>query len=305
MDQYMQDIPLNLAVSAFNGTSFSPEKRGESYRNDYAKTLSGDYETLRQHAEKGGTVAMLEEEFARYRDGYGKRYRAWLASHGRCISSMITGPSNFPTRMAEKRSNVEHKRMGECIAFRESALKAAIRNLRPDLRPIMAGDDNAVTRLQAEIDKAEAMQARMKAINAAHKKFQKDPAILDVLDLSDDDRRIIRNYKPAYSWEPHPFAPYELSNLSANIRRMKERFTQISTAKATPATEMQGDGVRIEDCPADNRIRLFFEGKPEAEIRDKLKRGGFRWAPSIGAWQAYRNHNAMNLAKSFAEAVAV
>lgn len=146
MEQYLQDIPLSLAVYAFNGTSFSPEKRGESYRNDYAKTLSGDYETLRQHAEKGGTVAMLEEEFARYRDGYGKRYRAWLASHGRCISSMITGPSNFPTRMAEKRNNVAHKRMGECIAFRESSLKAAIRNLRPDLRPIMAGYDNAMLR---------------------------------------------------------------------------------------------------------------------------------------------------------------
>jgi hypothetical protein len=42
MEQYMQDIPLNLAVSAFNGTSFNPEKRGESYRNDYAKTLAGD-----------------------------------------------------------------------------------------------------------------------------------------------------------------------------------------------------------------------------------------------------------------------
>ena len=31
------------------------------------------------------------------------------------------------------------------------------------------------------------------------------------------------------------------------------------------------------------RIQLFFEGKPEPEVRDILKSNGFRWAPSVGA----------------------
>ena len=39
------------------------------------------------------------------------------------------------------------------------------------------------------------------------------------------------------------------------------------------------------------RIQLFFEGKPEPEVRDILKSNGFRWAPSVGAWQRQLNNN--------------
>lgn len=300
--QFVYDIPRDLAVAAFNGTSMDPERRGESYRNDYATTMAHDYEKMRVNAEKGGTLDMLADEFARYREGYAKRYRAFLNSHSRCISSFITGPSNFPTRRAEKRNAVADNRMRELIEFRSKGLNAAIRNLRPDLRPIMAGDSDAVSRLKEELAKLESMQARMKSINTAHKKFQKDPAILDVLDLSDSDREMIRNYKPAYSWEPHPFAPYQLTNNNANIRRVKDRIEQLSKAKETSDTVIEGDGVRLEDSPADNRIRLFFPGKPSDEVRTTLKKSGFRWSPTIGAWQAYRNHNAMDVAKSFVSA---
>lgn len=298
---YANDIPLSLAVSAFSGVSMSPERRGESTRTEYAQQLEQDYATLTAHAIKGGTLELLEEEFSRFREGCAKRQRAYLASSSRCISSFITGPSNFPVRRAQKRNDVAHKRLTELIEGRERTLKAIIRNLRPDLRPIMSGDSDAIQRLQDELSKLEADQARMKAINTAHKKFQKDPAIIDVLDLSDSDRRIIRNYKPAYSWEPHPFAPYELTNNNANIRRIKERIAGLSITKATPETVTETDGLRIEDCPADNRIRLFFDGKPDADIRGRLKSNGFRWTPSIGAWQAYRNSNSLSIAQSFSK----
>jgi hypothetical protein len=34
-------------------------------------------------------------------------------------------------------------------------------------------------------------------------------------------------------------------------------------------------------------------------VRTKLRTHGFRWAPTLGAWQAYRNHNTLQLAGSF------
>ena len=34
-----------------------------------------------------------------------------------------------------------------------------------------------------------------------------------------------------------------------------------------------------------------LEGKPEPEVRDILKSNGFRWAPSVGAWQRQLNNN--------------
>ena len=37
---------------------------------------------------------------------------------------------------------------------------------------------------------------------------------------------------------------------------------------------------------------MFFDGKPEADARQQLKEHGFRWAPSVGAWQRLLNDNA-------------
>ena len=32
----------------------------------------------------------------------------------------------------------------------------------------------------------------------------------------------------------------------------------------------------------------------------RLKGAGFRWTPSLGCWQAYRNHRALSVAKAIA-----
>ena len=297
--EFINDLPLQMAINAFSGTSFSPEKRGASHRNDYAATLEADYADLLKHAEKGGTLDLLEAEFSRFRAGYGSRYRAWLSSHSRCLSTMITGPSNFPTARNNKRNDIEHRRFGELRDFHGYGKRAAIRNLRPDLRPIMAGDADAIERLEAELHTLESRQARMKAINNAHKAYTKKPESLLDADLSEQEKAGIRAYVPGYSWEPHPNPPYRLTNNSANVRRVTKRIEQLKRMKALPTKEFQGDGVRVEDCPTDNRVRLFFDGKPDEAIRSNLKKHGFRWSPTIGAWQAYRNSNSMPVAQSF------
>lgn len=46
------------------------------------------------------------------------------------------------------------------------------------------------------------------------------------------------------------------------------------------------DGGRVEANKADNRLQVFFDGKPDEAARDELKANGFRWAPSVGAMAA-------------------
>lgn len=303
MSKYAADIPMALAVSAFSGTSFSPEKRGASAVSGYSAELEGVYETLRQHAEKGGTMAQLDEEFERLRAGFRARYTAWLSSASRVMSWMITGPSNFPVRRNEKRCNVERRRLEDLVEFKARAMKAAIRNLRPDLRPIMAGDADAIDRLEAEIRKAERVQERMKAANAAirkHAKAGRDAQIAALIEQGFSDARAAVLLEPDCCGRIG-FADYETKNNGANIRRMKERLEQITRAKATPDTEATGaSGITLQDCPAENRVRLTFPGKPAEEIRAKLKKNGFRWTPSLGVWQAYRNTWSLQLARELA-----
>ena len=93
------------------------------------------------------------------------------------------------------------------------------------------------------------------------------------------------------------YPDYALKNNGAEIRRLKARAAVVQVAQETPATEVQGANARIEDAPADNRVRLFFPGKPDDKVRGKLKANGFRWTPSLGCWQAYRNLRALDMAR--------
>lgn len=41
---------------------------------------------------------------------------------------------------------------------------------------------------------------------------------------------------------------------------------------------------RVERDMNSNRINLYFDGKPEEEVRRVLKSNGFRWSPSYSCW---------------------
>ncbi len=285
---FENDIPTAAGYAAYSGISFSPERRAEQTRAEYAGTLAADLENLEKLATTDEKRATLAEEFARYREGYRRRYLIWLSAKSRCLSTMITGPSNFPVARNEKRNRTEDRRFTDLKEYRERALKAIRRELCPEDRPIMAGDADAVARLGDKLKGLEERQARYKAINAAHIKFLKNPASLDALTLSEEEKALIRRYVPPYSWEPHPIAPFQFSNLSAQIRNERARLGALERNKAQAPQEIQGEAARYEDSPAENRVRLFFPGKPAREVIDRLKKCGFRWTPSLGCWQAYR-----------------
>lgn len=269
---FENDIPMQAAQDAHRGTSFSPERRGEQEREAYGNTMRGDWSTLYELANTEEKRAALVGEFARYRAGYKARTLAELASKSRCMSTMIAGPANFNVRRAEKQNESAHNRLRELIEFRERALKAIRRTLCPEEAPIMTGDADAGERLAEKIRAAESDRDMMKGANAEARRLK----------------------------QPQPFPSYKFTNLGANIRRMKERAAHIEKLKAIPAATRQGSAARVEDAPQDNRIRLFFPGKPAEDVRAELKRRGFRWTPSLGCWQAYRNYSAMEAARKLA-----
>lgn len=297
---YGADIPPELARAAHAGTSFDPERRGDQERAEYAATLERDLTNLMRLATTPEKRNTLAAEFERYRGGLRARWLKTLSARSRCLSTMIAGPSNFPARRMQKRSDVADRRWTELSEFRERALAAIRKALTPELAPIMSGDADAVERLRAKIAKEEELHALMVRVNAAHKEFLKDPATLEASDLADSLKARIRAYVPAYSWEPHPFAPFELTNSGANIRRLKARLELVARAKAEPGSAAEGSAARVEDCPADNRVRVFFPGKPGEDVRSTLKGGGFRWTPTLGCWQAYRHPHTLALARRVA-----
>jgi hypothetical protein len=299
----MLNIPVSLARAAYGGVSFSPERRGDSAIAGYESEVAADVAKMREQAAKGGTLDLVEDEIARYVAGYRQRAVAYLNSSARCVSWMIAGPSNFPVRRMQKRNDVAHKRMNDLSEFRERAMKAALRNLRPDLRPIMSGDSDAVQRLEAEIAQLEVERAKMKAANATIRKFKKGGAeaqVAALVAMGYSEGAAGRMLKPDCCGRVG-FADYEISNSGANLRRMQQRLEGLKAAKAAPVVEKESEsGIRLEDDPPANRVRLIFPGKPDEAVRSKLKSSGFRWAPSAGAWQAYRNYRTLAIAQEMA-----
>jgi len=174
------------------------------------------------------------------------------------------------------RAGVESERMAvrheRAAATLESRLK----------RNIFSDDENAAEQLQKRIADRERLAERMKFVNKAHAKFAKTGAMPE--GVSEAEAEKIRNYKPTYSWEPHPYPPYALSNLRQQIAADRKRLALVEQmAKRAAAAVAATDGVLIE---GDAFVRVTFAEKPAREILNDLKANGFRW--SGGSWVGYR-----------------
>lgn len=101
--------------------------------------------------------------------------------------------------------------------------------------PISSDDPQAPEKLQARIDSAQMFQDDMKAINKAHRLWVKKPegktTLKAMAELSDKQQQFVKDYRPKFSWEPHPFPPYMLQNNNANISRMQKRLKTLARVR--------------------------------------------------------------------------
>jgi hypothetical protein len=93
------------------------------------------------------------------------------------------------------------------------------------------------------------------------------------------------------------FPRFETANSRANIKRMKDRVAQLERERNETTAEIEVGGITIKDNVEDNRVQIFYPGKPDEDTRKQLKSRGFKWSPSVGAWQRMRSRDALHYAK--------
>lgn len=287
------DIPMATAVGAYDRTSHSPERRGASARRGYVQALVSAWRLgVAAAGDNPEALARVTEIFRDLVAGYRSRTLAALSAHSRVASSMIVGPANFPVRAMQKRSETADRRAEEAADF----LKAGIAKMQKAARgPVDNSPDSELQRIQANIAEREKAQERMKAANAAVRKG--DDAALQAMGFT--DRQIAELKTPDFAGR-RGFADYALTNNNAEIRRLRQRLAdaeaRVAAAAAGPTERTEG-GVRIVEDAQDDRLRLFFPGKPADAVREALKSSGFRWSPMAGAWQRGLTDNARRAAK--------
>lgn len=163
---------------------------------------------------------------------------------------------------------------------------------------ISSDDPEACDKLAVKIAEAEKLQETMREFNKAMRKGDN----ARMLELLGTQARVDKMLEPDFCGRKG-FADYQLQNNNANIRRMKERQAQLAKRANDEETEREINGVRIVENVDENRLQMFFDGKPSEVIRKELKGSGFRWSPMAGAWQRHRSSSATWNAERIAKLV--
>ena len=284
---YYYSINEGAARRAKEMNSFSDYKPGSAtaeYRHYVDKAFA-----LAQEQKKR-VDPMYHEKIDSLLDTYARKLAANV-NHGyeidaRVPSILIAGGSNFPVRQKEKQNAARDSNMQEWQYIQ--GLLDKIRST--GMGGIRQDDPQAIPKLQKKLAGLEKAQETMKAVNAYYRKH----GTLDGCPhLSPENLESLKaDMASGWHYEKKPFQSWELSNNNAEIRRVRQRIESLTRANEVAYVGWEFDGGHVEANRDQGRLQVFFDGKPEADARQQLKENGFRWAPSVGAWQRLLNDNA-------------
>jgi len=275
---YTQHKHYEAAKRAYYATSFSPDKRAESECSFYDEIMQ-EFESL-------GVSEEGKQKFERF-------FTLSLYVKSRCMSSMITGPANFPIRRAENANNRDKKVSDEMLAYIARVRKAVDKqnNQEKYAIAIRSDDENAVDKLKKKMAKLEKAQEQMKACNKIIKD-KKDNKIERLAEILGTKQRAEELMQPDWCGRIG-FASFDLTNNNAAIKVTKNRIEQLEKAATLETKEIEIAGVKVVQNAELMRIQFFFDEKPERAVIDLMKKRGFKWSPSNVCWQRLWNNNAI------------
>ena len=266
-----------MARRANNAYSFSDYRDGSAtaeYRQmvDEAAALAERCKQGRGEAAAAKIDALLDRYARRLADNINARNRNTAS----CPSVMIAGPANFPTRKKDRQNAREDSLMREYQEIQHILHQIRITGTGG----IQSGDPEAVRQLEEKLARLEKDHSAMKAANAYYRKHK---TLDGCPGLTPELARQVNSFRADGA---APFSGYPMQLSLANIKRTRQRLEELKAAKsAAPVEQETPAGVVYREDPDAMRVQLVFSGKPDADTRALLKSNGFRWSPSVGAWQ--------------------
>lgn len=205
-----------------------------------------------------------------------------------CPSVMISGAGNFPVKKKEKQVAAWDKNHEFYLEIQKIPEK--IKNILSGKAVIKSGDEDAIERLEEKLESLRELQEEMKRANKAIrlKDISKGDQALKQMGYSEE--QIVELRKPDFCGRIG-FPDYALQNNNANIHRVEKRLNALKNAKSQGSVEKKAAFFKIVENTEIMRLQLFFDEKPESNVRDVLKSNGFRWSPKNSCWQRQLNNN--------------
>jgi hypothetical protein len=292
-----------LADRSHAGTSYDPERRAEQEIAQFVSNVQAVYDHLSAHAKSEAQKAFLAQEMMLFQTGYVAKYNDYLTAKSRCFSVMITGASGFNNRAHDKANSAEDRRYEDMQEFKSRSEKAILRELKKMAVEEAGGE---LTVLERSIKKAEELQEKMKTCNAIIRKkpmpeAEKVKAIMTATGWEESTARKV--LEPDFAGR-QGFS-FQLTNGSANIRRMKQRLVEMQAKEnnPTPTTSQEFPGGCIVDDLELDRVCIFHDQKPAHEVIQALKAEGWHWSPKAMAWMRKRTPQAIESARCIASTI--
>lgn len=299
----IDETTARIAWEGIHMADYKPGQATEEWRGMCADASKAATEAMERVPER-------RDEIERIYNRYADRAAAYINERNRidamCPSVLIVGGANFPTR----KKNAQNARM-DAFYKKDWGFDKLLRKLRAigtEREAVKSNDTSAIDKLRAKLAKREERQQHMKAVNAAIrlKNQSKGNERLHELGYDDDQINDLRTGANDFCGRPG-FPPYMLQNNNAEIRRIKKRIETLEREKEAAAqgnnehdATINNEYCKVVENADDMRLQIFFDEKPSADTRQQVKRAGFRWAPSIGAWQRQLTNNARHSLRQIA-----
>lgn len=206
-----------------------------------------------------------------------------------CPSVMISGAGNFPVKKKEKQNQAWDRN----YQFYQDTQKILdkMKSILNGKDIIKSGDEDAIERLEEKLETLKESQDMMKAVNKAVRMKDLEKGNEQLRNMGYSDVQITEFRKPDFCGRIG-FPDYALQNNNANIHRIEDRLKSLKAVKEQGSQESENQFFKVVENTEIMRLQLFFDGKPQSEVREILKRNGFKWAPSQSAWQRQLTSNA-------------
>jgi hypothetical protein len=161
---------------------------------------------------------------------------------------------------------------------------------------VSSDDPEAIVKLKEKLGKLEKLRDRMVEINKELRASKDDAGVAARTGLKVEQ---VASLRQPDELGRVGFPSYKLTNTGSEIRRLKARIEELGRKAERVAPEPETVGP-VKIAEEDNRLRIFFPGKPSEDFRRRLKGAGFRFSPTEGAWQRMPSAWVWSMARQFA-----
>lgn len=162
---------------------------------------------------------------------------------------------------------------------------------------ISSDDPNALDKLQTKLENLLKLQELYKAINKIVRSKKSDvEKVAQLVEIGVKEQTAIKVLDKSNFGGPG-IPSFKLTNNNAVINNTRKRVEHLTKIAAMQSSEEEINGVKLVVSVEDNRVQIFFPGKPSEDVRHRLKANGFHWSPSVGAWMRQISNSAIYYAK--------